>query len=412
MAPRRLLVISQVYAPDPAAVGQYVTDAAEEMARRGWDVVVYTAARGYDDPSHRYPARERRGGVDVRRLPLSSFGKQSIAIRLAAQSLFVVQAFIRSLLTGRFDTILVSTSPPFAGICGAALSAIKRTPCVWWVMDLNPDQMAAAGKISGRSLFAQLFDWMNRFTIRHARDVVVLDRFMKERVVAKLPGDPSVLAKVAVIAPWALDAHLTADDEGIAAFRRRHGLDDKFVVMYAGNHSPQNPLGTLLAAADRVRDVDRLVFVFVGGGAGKPEIERQIAAGATNMISLPYQPLEALSATLGAADVHVVSVGDTTVGIMHPCKIYSAMAIGRPILLLGPQPCHASEIIAEHRIGWHLSHGDVAGTDAALREAALETRDQVAARGMRASEVAHRLFSRQVLLGQFVAIIEGGKQIL
>ena len=57
-----LLVISQVYPPDPAAVGQHLADAAEAMVRRGWRVVVYTAGRGYDDPSIRYPAREMRAG--------------------------------------------------------------------------------------------------------------------------------------------------------------------------------------------------------------------------------------------------------------------------------------------------------------------------------------------------------------
>ena len=59
----RLLIISQVYVPDTAAVGQYMADVATEMAARGWDVVVYTSARGYDDPSVRFPARETSGGV-------------------------------------------------------------------------------------------------------------------------------------------------------------------------------------------------------------------------------------------------------------------------------------------------------------------------------------------------------------
>ena len=55
-----LLVVSQVYPPDPAAVGQHLADATEEMVRRGWRVVVYTARRGYDDPSVLYPSAEIR----------------------------------------------------------------------------------------------------------------------------------------------------------------------------------------------------------------------------------------------------------------------------------------------------------------------------------------------------------------
>jgi hypothetical protein len=93
------VIVSQVYVPDPAAVGQYVADVAAEMVRRGYRTIVYTSARGYDDPSKAYLARETRDGVEVRRLPFSSFGKSSIAVRLAAQCLFLVQAVVRGLFT-------------------------------------------------------------------------------------------------------------------------------------------------------------------------------------------------------------------------------------------------------------------------------------------------------------------------
>ena len=401
----RLLVISQVYAPDPAAVGQYVTDACEEFAAQGWDVVVYTSARGYDDPSQTYPARETRRGVSVRRLPLSSFGKRSIAIRLAAQLLFVIQAMVHSMFAGRFTSLLVSTSPPFAGFCGALLAMSKGVPMTWWVMDLNPDQMIAAGKLSKRSVMARLFDWMNRVTIHRARKIVVLDRFMKERVVSKTPGVCETAHKIEIIPPWSLDTHLAASADEIAAFRNEHGLSGQFVVMYAGNHSEQNPLTTLLDAAERVADIAGITFVFVGGGAGKADVELRIAAGAANLVSLPYQPLERLAATLGAADVHVVSVGDPMVGIVHPCKIYSAMAIGRPILLFGPDPCHASEILATHGVGWQVAHGDVSAAEAMIRAVANASTETIQAVGARGKNLAQSAFSRASLLEAFVAVL-------
>ena len=165
---RTLLIISQVYVPDPASVGQHIADVAKEMARRGWRVVVYTSARGYDDPGQRYPRREFLDGVDVRRLPFSSFGKSSIAVRLLAQASFMVQAIARGIFTRGLGLVLVSTSPPFAGFGGAMLAWIRRVPLVWWVMDLNPDQMVVAGKLSPHSVLTRLFDWMNRVTLRRS----------------------------------------------------------------------------------------------------------------------------------------------------------------------------------------------------------------------------------------------------
>ena len=84
-----LLVISQVYVPDPASVGQHLHDAAAEMVRRGYGVTVLASSRGYDRPQDHYLRRESRDGVDVVRLPFSSLGKKTTAVRLLAQGSFL-----------------------------------------------------------------------------------------------------------------------------------------------------------------------------------------------------------------------------------------------------------------------------------------------------------------------------------
>ncbi len=396
-----ILIISQVYVPDPASVGQHVADVAEEMAGRGWRVVVYTSARGYDDPAISYPRRETRKGVEVRRLPLSSFGKSSLAARLLGQALFLAQAAVRGLFTRGLSRVLVSTSPPFAGVGGVLIAVVRRVPLIWWVMDLNPDQLVAAGKIHPRAFAVRFFDRLNRWTLRQAATVVVLDRFMRERVLAKLP----VADKVHVLPPWPHEDHL-APPSGSNEFRTRHGLTDAFVVMYSGNHSHQNPLCTLLEATGRFAFDPRVRFVFVGGGTGKADVERLIASGARNIVSLPYQPVETLGDSLSAADLHVVSVGDDMVGIVHPCKIYGAMAVGRPILLLGPEACHACDILADREIGWHVRHGDVDGAERAIVEAMRIGGADRRAMGEQAKKIVDEQFSARVLRRGFCDLIE------
>ncbi len=85
---KTLLILSQVYPPDPTSVGQHIADVAEAMAKRGYNVLVLTANRGYNDPSVKYASKELRDGVNIRRLPLSSFGKRSILLRLLGQGSF------------------------------------------------------------------------------------------------------------------------------------------------------------------------------------------------------------------------------------------------------------------------------------------------------------------------------------
>lgn len=405
--PPTFLVISQVYVPDPASVGQHVADAAAEMARRGYRVVVYASARGYDDPSKKYPSRETLHGVDVRRLPLSSLGKSSIAIRLIAQWIFLAQAVLRGLFTRNLVGLMVSTSPPFCGVGGAIISTLRGVPMKYWAMDLNPDQMIAMRKITEASLSARVFNLFNRITLRRSADVVALDRFMVERLNAKLPAG-ALDAKMHVMPPWPHEDELAKIAHDDNPFRKEHKLDGKFVVMYSGNHSPANPIATILDAAERLQNDDRFVFMFIGGGGGKKEVDARIAKGVKNIRSLPYQPLSQIKYSLSAADVHIVSIGDAVVGIVHPCKVYGAMAVSRPLILLGPNPCHVSDLIEQHQIGRHISHGNVDGAVAVLNDLAGRDPGELRAMGERASRVIATTLSKAELQKRFCDVLQRG----
>src|SRR5262245_48931029 len=240
-------------------------------------------------------------------------------------------------------------------------------------MDLNPDQMIELGKIKADSLAARVFNMFNRLILGRAREVVALDRFMAARVLKK----KDVTAKMTILPPWPHEDTLGVVRHEENPFRKTHGLGGhheaggKFVVMYSGNHGFSTPITTVLEAALRMQERTDIVFMFIGGGVGKKEVERVIAEKKpANIVSLPYQPLKDLRYSLSAADVHLVSVGNDVVGVVHPCKVYGAMAVARPILLLGPQPCHVSDLVDTHRLGWHIAHGDVEGAVRSIEGAA------------------------------------------
>ncbi len=398
---RTFVFLSQVYLPDPAAVGQHLADAAEELVRRGHRVIVYTASRGYDDPSKKYPRREKLHGVDVRRVPLSSFGKSSIPIRVLGGVLFVLQVVVRGAFLRGVDAVVVSTSPPVASVGAIIIGMMHRAPVKYWIMDVNPDQMVALGLAREHDLSVRVFDRLNRLILNRARDVVVLDRFMATRINRKL----DVSSKLTVLPPWPAEDPALVVEHAENPFRRRHGLNGKVVVMYSGNHGPSNPLTTILEAAGHVSDDLRLVFMFIGGGVGKREVE---SAGLPNIRSLPYQPQSDLQYSLAAADVHLVTVGDFIPGIVHPSKVYGAMAVARPILLIGPDENHVADILNEHDIGWHVRHGDVEGTERVLREIADSEPAVLAEKGRRAREVIVAMGGKAAACGRLCDVLEKG----
>jgi len=61
----RVLLINQVFHPDPQATSQYLSSLAEELATRGHEVTVLTGSRDYDDPERLYPRRETWRGIEI-----------------------------------------------------------------------------------------------------------------------------------------------------------------------------------------------------------------------------------------------------------------------------------------------------------------------------------------------------------
>lgn len=300
---------------------------------------------------------------------------------------------------------MVSTSPPMASIAALVIRFFRGTPIKFWLMDLNPDQAVALGKFKPHALPVRMFDWLNRRLYGAASDIIVLDRFMKERVLAKRAD---VASRITVLPPWPHEQHLEPVPHEQNPFRKKHGLEGKLVFMYSGNMSVASPLTTILQAALKVRDDPRIFFLFIGGGLGKHEVEEVIRTHRpNNMAVLPYQPLEELRYSLSAADVHLVTLGREMVGIIHPCKVYGAMAVARPVLYVGPRPSHVSEIVEGHGIGWCVDGEDVAGAVQVIRQAASLPADRLEAMGKASRQAMVERFTAAGMRADFAARING-----
>jgi colanic acid biosynthesis glycosyl transferase WcaI len=401
---RAIVLLTQTFPPDPAAVGQHMADLADALARRGHRVRVLTSDRGYDDASAEYLRREiTPAGVEVRRLRLASFGKATIAHRIAAMVSFICQAGASLLFQRDLGAVVFSTSPPFVGILAIVAGAVRKAPAAFWAMDLNPDQLVALGKLPSQGPVARILRAINRSILRRAAIIIALDELMAERL-RQQAGQP---IHIEVIPPWSPDKALSPVPPARNTFRATHGLGDKIVVMYSGNHTPSNPLTTLLDAVVALRDCDTLRFVFVGSGIAKQEVEQYIKRYSLhNVLTLPYQPKSTLSDSLSAADVHVVSLGTPMAGVIHPCKVYGAMAVARPILYFGPSPSHVAAILDEWQNGWAINHGDVPKAINVLRHIASLPHETLARTGERGRTALDSKFDPTVLCDAVAEAIE------
>jgi len=401
----KILLLNQFFYPEVAATAQYLQELAAALVGQGHEVTVVCARRAYDHPEKIYPARETWRGVRIFRVYSTRFGKRAKWHRAADFASFIFFSCARLLFLPRHDVVVALTTPPLISFIGAWRAKLWRARFCYWVMDMNPDEAIAAGWLRADSFMGKILERMSRFSFRRANWIIALDRFMRDRIIAKGIAPE----KIAVLPPWSQDHDVRFDATGREQFRQQHGLTGKYVVMYSGNHSPVHPLDTLLQAAER-SDAS-IMFCFVGGGSefkrvqrwaeewGKAESGKQKA----EILCLPYQPLAQLSASLSAADAHVVVMGDAFVGLVHPCKIYNMLAVGAPVIYIGPQPSHVTEILDGPGAGhpWcSVRHGE----GEILAERIRQLRLRSAERPCPANITA--MFAKDVLLPRMIAGLE------
>jgi len=353
----KILLLNQCFYPDVVSTAQHASDLVAALAERGHEVTVVASTRAYDNPDTRFSAEEHWRGSRILRVPCLALGKTAKWRRVANFASYFLSCILRLIFLPRFDVVMALTSPPLISLLGALYAKLKGGRFVFWVMDLNPDEAVAAGWLRAESSTARILARLLNFSLRTADEVVVLDRFMRDRIIEK--GIPD--EKISMIPPWAHSEIVHYDANGRLGFRERHGLTGKYVVMYSGNHSPCHPLNTVLEAARRVADHPEVVFCFVGGGSEFPAVQTFAAThGLTNILCLPYQPLSELSGSLSAADLHIVVMGAPLVGIVHTCKIYNIMCVGSPVLYIGPSQSHIMDIAAGNGIPLYAAqHGDI-----------------------------------------------------
>ncbi len=354
----RIILLNQAFYPDHAATAQHAHDLAKHLVGQGHTVAVVASRSIYGSKGAALPKRETVDGIEVYRVGKSLFGKSTIVARMIDFALFYVLALVKVMTIKRPDVIVPFTTPPFIALVGWVLKVVKRCKTVYWVMDLYPDVPIAFGLIKQGGLPARLLERVHRFIFNHSDCSVVLGRCMRDRLIGK-GVDPK---KIALIPPWADVDELEPLPRDANPLREAWGLQGKLVVMYSGNLGLAHDLDTMRGAMESLRGRDDVRFVFVGGGKHMSQLQAYCEAhGLSNALFKPYQPREAIRASLSLADLHLISQADAMTGLLVPSKLYGIMASGRASVFIGKAEAEVGRVLQETGSGRVIAVGDVAG---------------------------------------------------
>jgi glycosyltransferase involved in cell wall biosynthesis len=401
---RRLIFINRFFAPDHSATSQILSDLAFDHAGAGREVHLVTSRQIYDDPKAALPERETINGVDVHRVASTGFGRAA----LIGRSVDYV-SFYRSVsrclndIVRPGDIVIAKTDPPLMSVVARPAARRNGARLVNWLQDIYPETAVELGVPFMRGPVAASLVALRNATLRAAAATVVVGDLMGRKVEAL--GAPA--QRIHVIPNWCNDEDIRLVAQADNPLRREWNLADKFVLGYSGNLGRAHDFATVLGAAERLRDEPRVAFLMIGGGKRFAELSAAVQsrglAGAFRF--LPYQARALLSYSLGAADVHWVSLDPRLEGLMVPSKFYGIAAAGKPIIVVGDPNGELARLVRLNACGFAIAPGDSEALAATLRRLS-ETPRTVSEMGTRARQMLDAHFTRRQGLARWRQLLD------
>jgi len=272
-------------------------------------------------------------------------------------------------LRDRYDVILVPSPPLTTGVAAALLACATGKRVVYNVQEIYPDVAIELGVLKNRFLI-KMSRFLERFVYRHCDAIVVIsERFRLRLLQRDVPKE-----KLWVIPNFAMDAPSNGPTPRRNRFSTTHGLDNAFVVLYAGNLGLTQDVETVVEAARALERYPEIKFLIVGDGVRRSWLEAELVRAALrNVMLLPYQDSHVVPDLYGSSDVCLVPLKAHMADTTFPSKIYTIMACERPAIVMAEEISDVGRLVVEAGCGWRVDPGDADGLAAAI-EGALRDR--------------------------------------
>jgi colanic acid biosynthesis glycosyl transferase WcaI len=401
----KILFLTENFPPETNAAATRVFERACYWVNWGHEVTILTSApnfpqgklhAGYENA---WKSVESRGGMRVVRVKTYISANEGFLRRTFDFVSFMCTAFFFGLFEKKPDLVIATSPQFFAAVGGWALAAARGVPFIFELGDLWPKSILAVGAMK-KSLLVTLLEKLELFLYRRSKAVVALTHAFKADLIRR--GIPS--EKIAVVVNG-VDLPRYAPRPKSESLASEWGLSGKFTIGYVGTHGMAHGLINVLEAAELLRDRSDIRFLFVGAGAERDMLmEEAKKRNLANVIFQPSQPKERMPEIWSLCEVALVHLKDSpTFAEVIPSKIFEAMGMGLPVLLVAPEGEASRIIIADQAGPWVP-----AGQPDKLAEAACLLADQSEVRQkFAASSLASApLHSREHQASEMLKVLE------
>ncbi|MCI9500393.1 MAG: glycosyltransferase family 4 protein [Hungatella sp.] len=367
---KRILIFAHYYAPDTASTGQILKDLAEGM-KEEFDVTVICVVPSYDGkvkPEYRTKRyyMEELGGVRLIRVRVPEFTKADKRSRVRNIITYFFGALRASRKSGAQDYIFTISQPPvLGGLLGVISKWRKHAKMIYCVQDFNPEQIMAVGYSKNKFLL-RLMMAFDKFSCRYSDFVITVGRDLGDTL--KRRFHKKRMPRYTIINNWIDEKEtypLPADHEKVVEFKKKYGLEKRFVIMYSGNMGLYYDLENIMEVIGKIKpgtraaDGREVAFVFAGAGSVLDKLTKYVREHhMENVVFVPYQDKEELIYSLNAADVHWCVNAKGIKGVSCPSKFYGIAAVAKPVLGVLEEGSEIRRLIEETGCGLVCEPGE------------------------------------------------------
>lgn len=350
-----VLLVTQYFYPENFKSN----DIAFELVKRGHNVTVLTGLPNYPEGkiysgySIFKKRKENINGATIIRALLISRGNGSgfrLFLNYFSWAFFAsVKAFFLS-FSYKFDAVIVhEPSPVTQGFPAVVVKWIQKIPIYFWVLDLWPESLVAAGGIKNK-LVLSIFTRIVKVLYNNSDKILISSKGFKKSILEK--GNYS--DKLIYYPNWAEDI-ISKGNTGYQIPELPVG----FKIMFAGNIGESQDMEHFMLAALELKKYTDIKFILIGDGRFKTFVEDFIEVNdlKENIYLMGRFPVESMASFFEKADGLLVSLKDELIfNLTVPAKIQAYMSAAKPIVAMING--EGADLIEEAKCGFSAPAGD------------------------------------------------------
>lgn len=397
----RVLIINHVFWPDKLNTARHISELAEELVLRSWDVTALITNRSYVDNHIKLkPSKGIWNGVKYKRVYLPPFNQKSNIQRLITSLWLIISWGFRLPFIGKFDAIILGTNPPFSYLLIPLIKLFKRkTRILLWGFDLYPEAIIASGSKLWKSL-GSLIKPLTKCCYNKLDVIVDIGSCMRVNF-----QKHNHKAQEATLPPWSF---VESNKLSVPHTKTRKALfgDANLTLLYSGTIGNAHEFGNFLMLARELNKRKASIgLCFAGFGNKFEDLKSQIRNTDSNIALGGFVNTDKeLKQRLSSTDFMLISLKDEWTGISVPSKYFGAIAMGKAVIFSGSENSSLCKWTNKYNLGFHLTKNNISEIADSLCEIAMRP-ELIRAMQQNALTAYQKHFSKKIICDKWSELL-------